>query len=194
MKITTDTIKELRDRTGISIMQCKKALEETQGDVERATVILRKHSSAAAEKRSDRKLGAGAVSSYLHDGTIGSLVLLSCETDFVARNPDFLSLTREIAMQVAATNPSYRTEEEIPDDARNAAIAVFTKEVADKPETMREKIIAGKLASYFKDQVLLNQSYIKDEGKTIKDLVTEAVQKFGENIEITSFTRYSARG
>lgn len=194
MKITTDTIKILRDRTGISIMQCKKALEEANGDIERATVILRKHSSAAAEKKSDRKLGAGTVASYIHDGTIGSLVLLSCETDFVGRNPDFISLAREIAMQVAATNPSYCTAEEIPQDTRSTAIAVFTKEVADKPEMMREKIIAGKLASYFKDQVLLDQLYIKDEAKTVRNLIAEAVQKFGENIEITSFIRYCARG
>lgn len=194
MEITTETIKALRDRTGISIMQCKKALEEAQGDIERAIVILRKHSGAAAEKKSDRKLGAGTVASYIHDGTIGSLVLLSCETDFVGRNTDFVSLAREIAMQVAATNPSYCVTEEIPEDARSTAIAVFTKEVADKPEAMREKIIAGKLASYFKDQVLLDQPYIKDEAKTVRDLITEAIQKFGENIEITGFARYSARG
>ncbi len=194
MDISTDTIKTLRDRTGISIMQCKKALEEAKGDIDQAIVILRKRSGATADKKSDRTLGAGAVASYIHDGTIGSLVFLSCETDFVGRNPEFATLAREIAMQVAATNPAYHRAEDIPEDARKSAIAVFEKEVVGKPEAMKEKILAGKLESYFKDQVLLDQPYIKDTEKTVRNLISEAVQKFGERIEITSFVRYSARG
>ncbi|HFC10694.1 MAG TPA: elongation factor Ts [Candidatus Kaiserbacteria bacterium] len=192
--ISTETVKELRARTGgVSIMQCRKALEEMEGDIEKAEVILRKRAGAVAEKKSTRDLGAGSVASYIHDGTIGALVLLSCETDFVGRNPEFINLAHEIAMQVAATNPTYRTTEEVPAEARDAAMAVFKEEVKDKPDDMKEKILAGKLASYFKDQVLLEQSYIKDESKSINDLVTEAVQKFGERIEITSYVRYSAR-
>ena len=194
MDISTDTIKTLRDRTGISIMQCKKALEESNGDIEQAIVILRKRSGASADKKAGRELGAGIVASYIHDGTIGSLVLLSCETDFVARNPEFVALAREIAMQVAATNPTYNRSEDIPEDARKSALTVFEKEVKGKPEAMKEKIIAGKLESYFKDQVLLNQPYIKDEEKVVRDLIAEAVQKFGERIEVTGFVRYSARG
>ncbi|HQU08024.1 MAG: hypothetical protein B7X04_03415 [Parcubacteria group bacterium 21-54-25] len=194
MEISTDIVKVLRDRTGISIMQCKKALEEARGDVDQAVVILRKRSGATADKKADRELGAGAVASYIHDGTIGAIVLLSCETDFVGRNPDFVALAREIAMQVAATNPAYRSVEEIPEAARASALAVFEKEIAGKPEAMREKILAGKLESYFKEQVLLDQPHIKDDTKTVRDLITEAVQKFGERIEITSFVRYSARG
>lgn len=194
MDISTDTIKTLRDRTGISIMQCKKALEESNGDIEQAIVILRKRSGASADKKAGREFGAGIVASYIHDGTIGSLVLLSCETDFVARNPEFVALAREIAMQVAATNPTYNRSEDIPEDARKSALTVFEKEVKGKPEAMKEKIIAGKLESYFKDQVLLNQPYIKDEEKVVRDLIAEAVQKFGERIEVTGFVRYSARG
>ena len=193
MEISIDIVKELRERTGLSIMQCKKALEETEGDIEKAEVVLKKRSGAAAEKKADRELGAGAVASYVHDGTIGAMVLLSCETDFVARNPEFPALAREIALQISATNPTYLSDEDIKPEARAAAEAIFREEVKDKPADMQEKIFDGKMASYFKDQVLLNQSYIKDESKTIRDLVTEASQKFGERVEITKFARFSAR-
>ncbi|MES2995103.1 MAG: elongation factor Ts [Patescibacteria group bacterium] len=193
MDISIDIVKELRERTGLSIMQCKKALEEVDGDIEKAEVLLKKRSGAAAEKKSDRELGAGAVAAYVHDGTIGAMVHLSCETDFVARNPEFPALAREIALQVSATNPAYLAEEDIKPEAREAATAIFREEVKDKPADMQEKIFEGKMAAYFKDQVLLNQSYIKDESKTVRDLVTEASQKFGERVEITKFARFSAR-
>jgi elongation factor Ts len=194
MDISTDVLKALRDKTGVSVMQCKKALEEAGGDLDKAEVILRKRSGAAADKKSDRDLAAGAVSSYIHGGEIGAMVLLSCETDFVARNEEFPLLAREIAMQVAASNPTYLNEADIAPEAQEAAKAVFMEEVKDKPEEMREKILEGKMASYFKDQVLMNQPYIKDESKTVRDLITEASQKFGERVEITRFTRFSARG
>lgn len=194
MEITTESIKQLREMTGVSVMQCKKALQEADGDLEKATVILKKHSAASAEKKADRSLAAGAIGSYTHEGAIGAMVLLSCETDFVAKNPEFSALAREIAMQVAATAPAYTSAEEIVPEAKQAAIAVFEKDVADKPEAMREKILEGKLASYFRDQVLLDQSFIKDETKTVRDLLNEATQKFGERVEITRFTRLSARG
>jgi len=193
MDISIDLVKELRERTGLSIMQCKRALEEAEGDIDKAEVILKKKSGAAAEKKSDRELGAGAVASYVHDGTIGAMVLLSCETDFVARNPEFPALAREIALQVSATNPTYLNNEDIAPEARVAAEAIFRAEVQDKPKDMQEKIFDGKMASYFKDQVLLNQTYIKDESKTILNLVTEASQKFGERVEISKFARFSAR-
>ncbi|MDB5244152.1 MAG: translation elongation factor Ts, elongation factor Ts [Parcubacteria group bacterium] len=194
MDITTDSIKQLREMTGgVSVMQCKKALEEAGGDLQKAVVILKKHSAASAEKKADRSLAAGAIGSYTHEGSIGAMVLLSCETDFVAKNPEFVALAREIAMQVAATNPSYTSSDEVPDEAKTSAIAVFEKEVADKPKEMQEKIMEGKLQSYFRDQVLLDQAFIKDETKTIKDLLNEATQKFGERVLVTRFTRLSAR-
>ena len=193
MDISMDAVKGLRDRTGVSVMQCRKALEEAGGDVEKAEVILRKKSGAAADKKSDRDLGAGAVATYVHGGEIGAMVLLSCETDFVARNEEFPQLAREIAMQVAATNPTFLNDNDIAEDAQAAAKAVFMEEVKDKPADMREKILEGKMASYFKDQVLMNQPYIKDESKTVRDLITEASQKFGERVEITKFARFSAR-
>ncbi len=193
MEITTDRIKELREMTGVSVMQCKKALEEAGGDLGKAAVVLKKRSVASAEKSANRSLGAGAIGSYVHDGGIGAMVLLSCETDFVAKNPEFIALAREIAMQVAATDPRYCTTDEIPSEARNTASAVFEKEVAEKPKAMQAKILEGKLASYFRDQVLLEQPFIKDETKTVRDLLNEATQKFGERVEISRFARLSAR-
>lgn len=194
MDISTDIVKELRDKTGVSVMQCRKALEEAGGDIEKAVVILRKHSAGAAEKKADRTLTAGAIGTYVHDGSIGAMVLLSSETDFVSKNPEFIALARELAMHIAATNPTYLTATDIPEDAQTAARAVFQKEVEGKPEDMKAKILDGKLASYFQDHVLMDQPYIKDDSKKIRDLITEATQKFGERVEITKFVRLSARG
>lgn len=193
MDISLDTIKILRDKTGVSIMQCRKALEEAEGDMDKAEVILKKRSGAAADKKADRDLAAGAIGSYVHDGVVGAMVLLSSETDFVAKNEEFGDLARAIAMHVAASNPSVLTSEEISENAKNAAMSIFTEEVKDKPAEMQEKILEGKMASYFKDQVLLEQSYIRDESKTIRDLLNEASQKFGERVEISKFARFSAR-
>ena len=194
MDISIDTVKELREKTGLSVMQCKKALEESGGDVDKAEVILRKRSSEAADKKSDREIGAGAVGMYLHDNTIGAMVLLSSETDFVSKNPEFEQLARDLAMQVAATNPQYLSEADIVAEEKDAAFAVFKEEVADKPAEMQEKILQGKMDSYFRDFVLLNQSYIKDESKTVKQLIDQASQKFGERVEVSKFARFSARG
>lgn len=189
-----DIIKELREKTGVSVMQCKKALEEAGGDIAKAEVILRKRSADAAGKKADRELGAGAVGSYVHEGAIGAMVLLSCETDFVSKNPEFATLARDVAMQVAATNPKYKSVEEVPTDAKDAATAVFEAEVKGKPEDMKQKILDGKLSAYFRDQVLLDQSFIKDESKTVRDLLNEATQKFGERVVVSGFSRLSLRG
>ena len=193
MELTTDIIKKLRDMTGVSVMQCKKALEEAGGDLAKAEVILKKHSAAAAEKKAERDLKAGVIGSYVHDNAIGAMVTLSCESDFVAKNPEFGALARDIAMQVAATNPMYTVMLEIAPEAKQAAIAVFEKEVAGKPAEMQTKIMEGKIASHFRDQVLLEQPFIKDETKTVQQLLNEATQKFGERVEVSKFVRLSAR-
>lgn len=193
MEITTNSIKELRDLTGVSVMQCKKALLEADGDLKKAEVILKKHSASSAEKKADRSLAAGVIGNYIHDGAVGAMVLLSCETDFVAKNPEFATLARELAMQVAATNPAYVTTDEISEEAKATATDVFLKEVADKPADMQAKILEGKLANYFRDQVLLEQPFIKDESKTVRDLLNEATQKFGERVLVSRFARLSAR-
>lgn len=192
MDITPAQIKALRDETGISVMQCKAALEEAGGDMEQARVILRKKGAAAAAKKMDRELGAGTVGSYVHaGGDVASLVLLSCETDFVAKNEEFAALARDIAMHVTALAPRFRSREDVDAGALDAARAVFMKEVEDKPEELREKIVAGKLDAYLKEQVLLEQPFIKDPERTIADLVEAATQKFGERVVVAAMSRLS---
>ncbi|MFT7644600.1 MAG: elongation factor Ts [Candidatus Paceibacteria bacterium] len=194
MEITLVQLKELRDKTGISVMQCKKALVEASGDMDKAVIILKKKRSEAAEKKSDRTLGAGTVGSYLHTtNEVASLVVLSCETDFVSKNEEFIALAKDIAMQVVATNPTYVSKEEIPTETIDKAKEVFAKDVVDKPTDMQEKIMEGKLASYFKEQILLEQDFIKNPDMTISEMVSGAVQKFGENVSITQFSRISVK-
>jgi elongation factor Ts len=193
MEITTDIIKQLRELTGVSVMQCKKALEEAGGDITQAEVILKKRSAEAAAKKAERTLKAGVLGMYSHEGAIGAMVVLSCESDFVAKNPEFEALARNLAMQITATDPLYISVAEIPSEVKNAAIVVFQKEIANKPADMQEKILEGKLSSYFQDQVLLEQPFIKDEGKKVRDLLNEATQKFGERIEVSRFARLSLR-
>jgi len=191
-EITTDLIKKLRDDTGISIMQCKKALEEAEGDIEKAKVMLSKKSRAAADKKSDRELGAGTVASYIHaGGTTGVLVELMCETDFVAKNEAFQTLARDFALHIAAMAPEYTTTEQIDETAKAKAKEVFQEEVADKPENMQEQILEGKLAAYFKDKVLMEQGFVKTPEKTISQMIDEASQKFGEKVQITRYERFS---
>ncbi len=194
MDISSAHLKELRDATGISVMQCKKALEEAGGDMEKALIILRKKGAEAAGKKADRALGAGAVGSYVHNThEVAALVLLSCETDFVSKNEEFVALARDLAMQVAATRPKFIARTEITDADTAKAKEVFAEEVKGKPEDLQEKILQGKLDSYFKEQVLMEQDYIKDPSRTIADLLSGAVQKFGENIVIGGMTRLSVK-
>lgn len=192
MAVTTEQVKKLRDELGISVMQCKKALEEAGGDEDKARVILSKISKQQAEKKSDRDLGAGVVQAYIHgEGAVGALVVLSCETDFVARNDEFKQLAYDIAMHIAAMNPQYLTRDDIPEADKEKAKEVFAEEVKDKPEDKQQMILEGKLQAYFGEQTLLDQPFIKDGSKTIGNLCEEAVQKFGENTTITRFTRFS---
>lgn len=194
MEISSAQLKELRDHTGISVMQCKKALEEAGGDMEKALIILRKKSGEAASKKSDRAFGAGAVGAYVHNThDVAAMVLLSCETDFVSKNEAFIALARDLAMQVVATSPLYISREEISASDREKAAEVFAEEVKDKPAELREKILQGKLDAYFKDQVLLEQSFIKDPDRTIVSLINDAIQKFGENIAVQKISRVSVK-
>lgn len=194
MEITSVQLKELRDKTGISVMQCKRALEEAEGDMEKAVIILKKKRSEAAEKKSDRELGAGAVGVYIHNtNEVAAMVLLSSETDFVSKNEEFIALAKEIAMQVAATDPKYISREDVPEEAINKAKEVFVKEVEDKPADMQEKILEGKLASYFQDMILLEQPFVKNPDTTIREMVTGAIQKFGENVTISTISRVSVK-
>lgn len=193
--ITTEQIKDLRDMTGVSVMQCKKALEEAGGDIEKAKIILRKISKQSAEKKAERTLGAGTVASYIHgNGGVGAMVELLCETDFVARNEDFKALAKDIAMHITASAPEYLKMEDIKEEDKNRAIELFEKDIdQNKPKEIRDKIMEGKLSSYFSEKVLLGQAFIKNPEITIGTLVDQANQKFGERTEIGRFVRFSIK-
>lgn len=193
-EITTELIKALRDETGISVMQVKKALEEAGGDVEKAKVILRKTSSAIAAKKADRELGAGVASAYVHAGgqVVGAIVL-SCETDFVSKNEEFVKLAYDIAMHVAAMKPLYKSKDEVSEDSLKAAREVFASEAANVPEAKRDIAIQGKLDAYIAERALLEQPFVKNGDVTVRELLDQAVQKFGEKVEVTRFVRFSVK-
>lgn len=191
---TTEEIKALRDMTGVSVMQCKKALEEAGGDIEKAKIILRKQSSAIAGKKADRTLGAGVAAAYVHaGGSVVGAVVLGSETDFVSKNEEFSKLAYDIAMHVAAMNPQFMTREDVKDEDLKAAREVFANEAAKVPEAARAKAIEGKVDSYLKERVLLDQPFVKDSSVTIRQLVDSAVQKFGEKVEVVKFSRLSVK-
>ena len=188
--ISMDQVKALRDRTGISIMQCKKALEEAQGDEEKALILLRKKGAEIAAKKSDREFGAGVVQAYVHSNNlIGAMVELVSETDFVANNVEFKTLAYDIAMHISASNPEFIRKEEINDDVKKKATEVFEAEVVGKPDNLKEQILTGKLDAYFKDKILLEQPFIKNPDLTIQQMIDNAIQKFGERIEVARFIR-----
>ena len=189
---TTDQIKALRELTGVSVMQCKTALEEAGDDMEKAKILLRKKGGAIAAKKSGREFGSGVIEAYVHNTRrVGALVTLLCETDFVAKNDEFIGLARNIAMHVAAAAPQYGSRENVTEKELRSIEEILQKEVADKPKDMRKKILQGKLDAYFKDKVLLEQDFIKDPSMTINDLIESATQKFGERITISHFSRYN---
>jgi elongation factor Ts len=191
MNITSEQIKALREKTGISVMQCKKALEEAEGDEAKAIILLKKKGAEQAAKKADREFGAGIVEAYIHsNGLVGSIVELASETDFVSNNAEFKTLAKDIAMQITATAPEFLRSSDIDEAASSKAKELFVQEAADKPADLQEKIIQGKMDSYFKDQVLLNQDFIKNPEVTIQAMLDTAMQKFGERIEIVRFKRF----
>lgn len=192
--ISMDQVKKLREETGISIMQCKKALEEAGGDMEKAKISLRKKASADAAKKGDRAFGAVCVASYIHQGgKVGVLVQLACETDFVAQNPEFVALANDIAVHVAGLSPEYVKETDIDEATREKYMSVFLDEASKsgKPADIQQKIAEGKWSEFLAGSVLLNQKFLKDDSKTIANLISDAVQKFGENTTIVKFVRFS---
>ena len=192
-KITTQMIKELREKTGAGIVDCKKALQEARGDIEKAVEILRKKGAAKAAKKAERATAEGIVVSYIHaGGKVGALVELNCETDFVARTEDFKQLGHEIAMQVAAMAPEYVSREEVPAEVVEKEKEVLKQQALaeGKPEHIVEKIVEGRLAKFFSEKCLLEQPWIKDDSKTIQDLLTDYITKLGENIKVKRFCRF----
>jgi elongation factor Ts len=187
------SVKELRAKTGAGILDCQNALKETSLDIEKAVDLLRKKGLAAAQKKAGRETKEGLVSSYIHAGSkIGVLVEINCETDFVARNEEFQSLVKEVALQIAATNPAYVKRDDVPSDQVEREKAVYLGQAKEmgKPEAAWEKIVHGKLEKFYQEQCLLEQSFIKDPNITINEILTAKITKLGENISISRFTRY----
>lgn len=192
--ISSDTVKELRDRTGISVMQCKAALEEAQGDMEKAILLLRKKGSSIAGKKGDRELGSGTIAAYTHaNKKVAAVVTLMSETDFVSKHEDFAKLAYDLALQVAATNPEYNTRADIPEEKLQAIKDMYQADVAGKPENLKETILSGKVDAFLKGIVLMEQPFIKDDSLTVRQLLDNAVQKFGERIEVGQFTRFATK-
>ncbi|MBO8159380.1 translation elongation factor Ts [Thermosyntropha sp.] len=191
--ITAAMVKELRERTGAGMMDCKKALMETNGDIEKAIDELRAKGLAKAAKKSGRIASEGVVDSYIHaGGRIGVLVEVNCETDFVAKTEEFKNLVHDIAMQIAAANPEYVKREDVPEDvvAREREVLKAQALEEGKPEKVIEKMIEGRMEKFFKEKCLLEQPFIKDPDKTVQELVHEHIAKIGENINIRRFVRY----
>jgi elongation factor Ts len=192
-EITAAIVKELRDKTGAGMMDCKKALTENNGDMEAAIEFLRKKGIASAAKRADRAANEGRVDVYIHPGNkIGVLIEINCETDFVANTDDFKQLTHDIAMHIAAAAPQYLTREEVPADVINHEIEIYKDQARQqgKPDQILEKIATGKLDKFYSEICLMEQAYVRDPDKTIQGLMTEVIAKLGENMTIRRFTRY----
>lgn len=194
MAITAAQVKELRDRTGAGMMDCKKALEETGGDMEAAIDLLRSRGAAKAAKRDDKSANEGVIGTYVHhSGKVGVMVELNCETDFVANTDDFRGLASDLAMHIAAARPIAVSTDAIDAEEIERERAVYMAQVEEegKPENIREKIVEGKLGKWFKDVALMEQPFVKDPDKTVADLVTEVSAKTGEKIEVAQFARFS---
>jgi elongation factor Ts len=190
---TAKDVQELRRRTGAGMMECKKALEETGGDMEKAVEYLRTKGIAKAEKRSGRTTSEGVITSYIHPpGKIGVLVELNCETDFVARTDDFKTLAREVAMHIASAAPLSVDKDGVPSDAveRERRIAEEQVRASGKPDHLVAKIVDGKLEAFYKQVALLSQPWIREDKKTIGDLIKEASSKLGENVQVRRFVRF----
>jgi len=190
---TAKDVQELRQRTGAGMMDCKKALEETKGNIELAIELLRKKGIAKAEKRAGRAASEGQIASYIHhNGKVGVMVELNCETDFVARTDDFKNLAKTIAEHIAAAAPLGVDKDAVPQDKVDKERRIFEEQVraSGKPENMIEKIVTGKVESYYKDVALVHQAWVREPKKTIGDLIKEASAKLGENIQVRRFVRF----
>lgn len=191
MSVSIEDIKKLKELTGVGLTDAKQALTEANGDFDKALEAMRKKGLTKAEKKGDRETREGLVDSYVHSGRIGVVVEVNCETDFVARLPEFKEFAHQIAMQIAAMNPTFSTMEDIPADvlAAKKTELMESESLASKPEAMREQIVEGQLKKHFADQVLSEQSYILDDSKTVGEHIKEQIAKSGENIRISQFKR-----
>jgi elongation factor Ts len=193
MNITSEQVRELREKTGAGILDCKKALTEVSGNIEKAVEYLRKKGLASAAKKATRATKDGLIGQYIHaGGKLGVLVEVSCETDFVARTEEFQTFVRDMAMHIAAANPLYVRREEVPANILDSEKEIYRSQAkeAKKPDAIIEKIVSGKIESYFRDTCLLEQQFVKNPDKTIQDVANELVAKLGENMSIKRFVRF----
>jgi elongation factor Ts len=193
MEISAEQVRLLRDKTGAGMMDCKKALAETGGSMDKAIEFLRKKGAATAEKRADRATNQGVIESYIHaGGRVGTLVELNCETDFVAKTDDFKALAREIAMQIAAMNPTYVSRDQVSKEVIDRELEIYRTQAKNekKPDAVVERIAEGKLEKFYQEFCLLDQTYIKDSGKTIKDIILDLTAKTGEKVTLRRFQRF----
>ncbi|MBP1767920.1 MAG: tsf [Candidatus Aminicenantes bacterium] len=193
MEITADRVKELRQRTGIGVMECKEALAECEGDIEKAIAALRKKGAARAQEKMHREASQGLVHAYIHmEGKLGVLVEVNCESDFVARNDEFKELAKNIAMQIAAANPRYVSSADIPAAELEQEKEIIRAQLQDskKPPQIIEKIVEGKLKKFYEEVCLLDQPYIRDDKQTIQQIIASTIAKFGENIKVRRFARF----
>jgi elongation factor Ts len=190
--ISADAVKDLREKTGAGMMECKKALVESSGDFEKAIDLLRQRGLATAAKKAGRTASEGMIGSYIHMDKIGVMIEVNCETDFVARTDDFREMVKDIAMHIAAASPGYLSREDVPQDVIEREKEIYRAQVTNKPPQVVDKIVEGKLDKFFSDTCLLDQIFVKDpdQKKKIKDLITEKVSKVGENIVVRRFMRY----
>ena len=193
MSITSQMVKELRDKTNAGMMDCKKALTETGGDMEKAVDLLRQKGLAVAQKRADRATSEGVISTYIHaGGKIGVMVEVGCETDFVAKNDDFQEFAKNVAMHIAATNPVALKREDVSDELLEREKNIYKQQALDsgKPENIVDKIVTGKMDRFYSESCLMEQKYVKDPDLSIQDLLNELVAKLGENISVKRFSRF----
>lgn len=188
-----DAIRELRARTGAGVLDCKKAIAESGGDIQKAIDVLRKKGIAKAESKAGREAKEGIIEAYIHPGAkLGVLLELNCETDFVARNQEFKNLAHDVAMHIAASDPVAVSRGDVPEEALQREREIYTEQAraSGKPEHVVEKVVAGRLDKYYKENCLLEQPFVKDPDKTVKDVVTEAIARLGENIFVQRFQRF----
>lgn len=193
MAITSKMVKDLRDKTQAGMMDCKKALEKTDGDMEKAVDLLRQKGLAVAAKRADRATSEGVIETYIHaGGKLGVMVEVGCETDFVARNEDFVAFAKDMAMHIAAANPVALTREDVPEAVVNREKEIYIQQAIDsgKPQNIAEKMVTGKIEKYLAEVALLEQKFVKNPDLSVQDLLNELVAKMGENISIKRFTRF----
>jgi len=197
MEITATMVKELREKSGAGIMECKQALKENEGNVEEAITFLRKKGLAKADKKGGREAAEGAIGTYIHAGAkVGVMVKLHCETDFVANTPDFRDLIKDIGMHIAASKPRFISREQVTEEILEQEKEIFAHQAREsgKPEKIIDKIVSGKMEKFYEENCLLDQSFVKDQDSTVQDVIKQKIAKLGENIIVGDFTRFEIGG